>query len=382
MTVQQNIIKEITQLYAGFSFYYSDFLLLNEIKYNNNNGFTENNYSRIRVIEKNNLGEYISSIPIKDIKNKLNTALMNSRTASVLSNKKTRVYYPYIHTITQKTDDLNYKSIKKIDYKINQYKRKYKPELFDFTINKTSKIIVSNIGTIINQDFSTIKLNIKLKNRKILKHYKITNLKKISFPDINMREITILNKKYELILSPRVVGKLALYFLNNNIDIKTLNLEISPYLYKGVNANLYDDEGTSRFKAPYKGLSGGNIFQKDKICGSFYDFNSHEFIIKQPDLEISNKNSTLIFNKENPYPDNYLLVNDFDSIKVSSGKIIFNCDLSLFGKGRDSGYMIKTIEFHIGELEKIQNITKYKKVIGLEDSSIRAPYIYIGENYE
>lgn len=367
----------MAQLYAGLSFYYSDFLSLKECSYNNNLGYKNNFYGRIRVIEKNNLGVFITSTPFKDIKDALDLATLNSRVATVLPSDKIRVYYPYIHTFTKKTKDLNYKNIQKINYKLKTFENKYKPSFFDFTIKKNSKIIVSNIGSIIEQDFLTVKFNIKIKNRNYFEHYKINDIYDIKFPKINTIKLKSLDENYNLLLSPKVVSKIALFLFNNNLDFKALELSINPYLYKGVQANLYDDEGCFRINSKYKGLSGGNIFQNDNSSGYFYDFNSHEFIIKQPDLEIQKGDF-----KINSLKDKYLLANDFDTIKISNGKIVINCDLSLFGKEKNQGYMIKTINIPLGEFKKIKNFTTTKKVIGLEDSSVNAPYIYIGKNYE
>ncbi len=377
MTTQHNLIKEIASLYAGLSFYYSDFLSLKECSYNNNLGYKNNFYSRIRVIEKNNLGNFFTTTPIKNIKEAFDLAILNSRVATILPSDKIRVYYPYIHTFSKKTEDLNYKNIQKINYKLKTFKNKYGPKFLDFTIKKNSKIIVSNIGSIIEQDFLTVKFNIKIKHRNYFEHYKINNINDIKFPEINNKKFKLLSGTYDLILSPRVVAKISLFLFNNNLDFKALELNINPYLYKGVQANLYDDEGTFRVSSKYKGLSGGNIFQNDNSSGYFYDFNKHKFIIKQPDLETP-KGDFKISNLEN----NYLLVNDFDSIKISYGKLVINCDLSLFSKEKNQGYMIKTINIPLGELEKIENFTAITKVIGLENSSVKAPYIYIGKNYE
>ncbi len=398
MTTQHNLIKEIARLYAGLSFYYSDFLSLEQTQYNSNSGYSKNYYNRIRVIEKNNLGEFFTSTKINDIKSSLNYALLNSRVASVLPSEKKRVYYPYIHTLSKITKNLNYRNIQKINYRINSFKRKYKPDFFDFTIKKNSKIIVSSIGSLIEQDFLTVKFNIRIKDRKYFEHYKINDFSDIKFPEINGKKFKLLAGNYNLILSPRATAKIALFLFDNNLDLKSLELNINPYLYKGVQANLYDDEGTFRIKSKYNGLSGGNIFQNDNSSGYFYDFNKHKFVLRQPDLEIKGGN----FNIKD-LTDDYLLVNDFDSINISYGKIVINADLSLFGKGKKNtpqsrsisasypsgegnyknrGYMIKTIKFPLGELKNTKKFTNLTKVTGMEDSSVKAPYIYLGKNYE
>jgi hypothetical protein len=375
---QDNYIKEITQLYAGFSFYYSDFLSLNEIIYNNNNGLQENHLSRIRVIEKNTLGEYIAHRPIKNIKESLNTALLNSKVASILSGKKKIVYYPYIHTHKKKFTTDIYSDIDKVNRKISNYERKYKPQHFDFTMKNINKLIISNIGTIIEQNFTTVKLNINKEDRTIFEHYKINNLKDVNFPIIDTNKIEKIYERYNLILSPRVVGKLALHLFDNKIDVEALKLEISTYLYKGVQSGLYDDEGTTRINSKYNGLNGGNIFQNNNSCGYFYDFSKNDFVVRQPDLQL-NPGNTLFKDITQDY---YFLANDFDKIVISDQKIVINCDLSLFSKEKDLGYMIKKVVIPIGELKNIKNFTKNSEVIGLINSSIKAPYIYIGKNYE
>ena len=346
MTIQHNLIKEIAQLYVGLSFYYSDFLSLKETSYNNRLGYKENFYNRIRVIEKNNLGEFSTTTPIKNTKKALEYAVLNSKVATILPSKKVRVYYPYIHTFSKKTKDLNYKNIKNIKSKLEIFKKIYKPDFFDFTIKKNSKIIVSNIGSIIEQDFLTVKFNIRIKDRNYFEHYKINDFNDIKFPKINTKKIKTIDKTQNLLLSPKVVAKIALFLFNNNLDFKTLELSINPYLYKGIQANLYDDEGTFRIKSKYDGLIGGDIFQKDNFSGYFYDFNSHEFTIKQPDLEIREGNF-----KISDLEGNYLLANNFDSIEITGGDIVINCDLSLFSKEKNQGYMIKTIKFPLGELK-------------------------------
>jgi hypothetical protein len=247
----------------------------------------------------------------------------------------------------------------------------------NLTVRKNSKIIVSNIGSVIEQEFLTAELKVTVDNRNYYRHYRINDFDEIKFPKVNNKKLSILNGDYDLIISPRAVAKIALFLFDNNIDFSPLALNINPYLYKGLQSNLYDDEGTFRIKSKYKGLTGGDIFQNDNSSGYFYDFNTRKFILKRPDLEIKEGDFNL---KE--FKNDYLLVNDFDSIKISYGKIVINADLSLFGKEKSQGYMIKTIKFPLGELDKIKNFTNIREIIGLNVSSVKAPYIYLGKSYE
>lgn len=372
MLVNKNTIKEWASLYAGLSFYYTDLLLLQETVYSPQEGLKHNFIQRTRVIKKNTLGTFESSSPY-DIKKSIEKAALNSDVSYIFPNK-TKVKYPYLHTYQNKLFALDLKTIKKINKLVNKHKKNF--DNMDFKIKKTSKIFLSNLGSIINQDFITFKLQLKTNNRNIFNHYKINSLKGIKFPVLNNNKITPL--KLPMLLSPKAVSKIALYLYKNKININLLKFKISPYLPKGLQSGLYDDDGTIRISKPFTGLKGGGIFSENQDCGYFYDFNERKYKIKIPDLSISPQKMSL----KDLINNTYLLLNDFGNISLYDNELILNSDISLYGKGLDEGFVVTKIKFKISELNNIKKYTKATSINGFDEFSVKAPYFYLGGNYK
>ncbi len=297
------------------SIYFGDALIINESFYKYGEQLTKNHLERVRVVDKNSIGESISNINIPP-EILLKKALMNAKTYSILPEKNIFFEYSYQHNrVETGLSDINERFIKSIE---SQITKKYpQKEIIDLklSIKYYQKYYINTIGTEIIQ-------HRKFLNFQILTNYfyhqettPFSGEKNIDLP--TFKKLKNLPTDFKKIyFSPKSAGFLINYLSKFSQYQEILpKISIDPYIYGSIQGHLYDDEGTIRKKNNFtKELNSVSVFEKGDYGSRFYSFDDSKFKTFEPDISIDRGEDLF----SNVKKGDYLIIDSISNISLKT----------------------------------------------------------------
>ncbi|MBN2694216.1 hypothetical protein JXR93_06100 [bacterium] len=365
-------------LLTNQSIYFGDALVIKEIQYRYGGMITKNHLERVRVVDKNSLGESLSNVDINSAI-LLKNAIKNSKAYSILPEKDVNFEYLYQHNrVETELSDLSERFIKSIESQINKKYPKKDILSLNFSIKHYQKSYVNTIGTQIVQHRKSFNFQILTD---FFYHQETTPFlseKTIELPTFKKTKNSSINLK-NIYLSPKSSGFLINYLskFSKYRDILP-KISIDSYIYNSLQGHLYDDEGTIRKKTGYiENVKGVSIFEKGEYGYQFYSFDDSKF--KTVGADISIERGDELFS--NIKKGDYTIIDSISNITLKSNQTEFDviqidASLSLYKSGVYEGSFRKKLG--IG-FNSIKNMLRFfeKEVNGFNSFSIESPYIMI-----